>query len=203
MIKNIIFDMGGVLIKWDPEGMLKKMGLTDTDRETVMNTVFKSYHWSLLDAGYYDEQAIFEVFKKQLPEHLHKAVEAILMDFGNETVEMIPGMPELVKKLKDNGYGIYLLSNAGPRHPEYWKNVKGHENFDGVFVSANYKKFKPERAIYTCMLEKYGLKAQESVFIDDLAINCAGAFLVGINPIVFKGKDNLIEELEKLGVNCN
>ena len=203
MIKNIIFDMGGVLINWNPNGAMAKMGLSDSDRELVMNTVFRSYHWPLLDAGYYNEEQIMQIFRKQLPEHLHKVVESIVLDFGNESVEVIPGMPELVKKLKDNGYGLYLLTNAGPRQPEYWKNVEGHENFDGVFVSSFYGLYKPERTIFSRMLSEYNLKPDECVFVDDLALNCAGAFLSGIKPVLFKGKEELSAELEKLGVDCH
>lgn len=203
MIKNIVFDMGGVLIQWNPDDLLTRHHVNEQERKVLMENLFHNWKWSLLDAGYYNEQQLVDEVCPLIPEKLRPIVRDIVMDFGRDNVPVMPGMPQLVKRLKDNGYKIYLLSNAGPRHHEYWCKVEGHEYFDGVFVSALYKMIKPERIIYKTMLETFKIKAEESVFIDDMPINCTGAFLSGITPINFKGTDNLIAELTKIGVNCN
>ncbi len=200
MIKNIIFDMGGVLIKWNPEELMAKYNLTSEEYDFLLERIFYNWKWSLLDAGYYTNRQFVDVVAPTIPEYLRSVLYDVVMNYGREPVPAVPGMPGLVKKLKKNGYRIYLLSNAGLNHSEYWCNVEGHEFFDGVFVSAYYKMLKPERIIYKTMLDTFGIKAEESVFIDDLPINCAGAFLCGITPVNFKGTDKLIEELTELGV---
>lgn len=204
MIKNIIFDMGGVLINWNPTQFMREAGLSEQDITLLNGLTFKNYKWTLMDAGYFgSDEAFLEFILKDVPERLHKVLSDIVLDFGREVVETLDGMPDLVRTLKRNGYGIYLLSNAGYRHPDYWQHVDSHECFDGVVVSAHVRMIKPEKRIYDHILEKYDLKASECVFVDDLPINCAGAYIAGITPVNFKSREQLIESLEKLGVNCH
>ena len=204
MIKNLIFDMGGVLIEWNPSEMLEREHVSEEDRKLIFEKAFNNYKWNLLDAGYYEKEEDFLAeICPTLPEHLQSLITRIVMDFGEEFMRPMPGMEELIKKLSKNGYKIYLLSNAGPGHDKYWSKIPSSRYFDKIMVSALEKMYKPERLIIQHALETFDAKADESVFIDDLAINCAGAFLAGITPINFKSVGSLIEELEKLGVNCN
>lgn len=201
MIKNIIFDMGGVLLDWNPKKFLKHFDLTEEEQTLIYNTVFESYRWPLLDFGYYEsEEAFLKEVLPQLPEKLRTITIQLVTNWDILGANGVPGMSDIVKKLKDNGYNLYLLSNAGPRHDEYWHNVPGSEYFDGKVVSALVKQFKPCADIYNTILSRYNLKAEECVFIDDVTVNCAGAFLAGIQPIVFRNAEDLVIELRKLNV---
>lgn len=201
MIKNIIFDMGGVLIDWTPEKYTARYDISAEDKTLLEDVIYKDYRWPLLDFGYYEtEQAFLEDAYKLLPERLHQIAKELVCDWDKPEILNYPGMGELVKQLKENGYNIYLLSNAGARHKEYWHKVAGSEYFDGVVISNYEKQFKPCPEIYKTLLNRYNLVADECVFTDDMATNCAGAFLCGIHPIVFRGPERLKVELRKLGV---
>jgi putative hydrolase of the HAD superfamily len=195
MIHHIIFDMGQVLLYFRPDSFLDRYDLTTTERELLKREVFQSMEWTLLDWGKMtDEEALKEICKR-LPAHLHP-IAGELVTMWDRPIEPIPGMAELVEELKNAGYGIYLLSNASLRHKEYWQRVPGHELFDGLVVSAFEQKIKPDPAIYQCLLDRYGLKGEECLFIDDSPINIAGAYLAGISGIVFHGPEDLRRQLE-------
>ena len=91
-----------------------------------------------------------------------------------------PGMAELVRELKGSGYGIYLLSNASIRQHEYWPRIPASRFFDGTLISADHHVIKPQPEIYRLCLERFGLKAEECIFVDDMAHNVEGAVFCGV-----------------------
>lgn len=201
-ITTIIFDMGGVLFDFNPRLYISRLGLPKEDNELLAKAIY-GYKWILLDYGYYESEEDFLTdVCKQLPERLHEAARTLVLRWEYPAIVPIEGTADIVRSLKEKGYRILLLSNAGPRHHEYWPKIPGSEFFDGLVVSAYEKKYKPCRDIYLTLLERYNLKGEECVFIDDLSANCAGAFLCGINPIRFLNAEDLRLELAKLGVVC-
>ena len=111
----------------------------------------------------------------------------------------IPGMYDLVADLKQAGYGIYGLTNWASE--TFYTIVDDYPVFsllDGMVVSGDVRLLKPDAAIFNCLLDKYGLKAEESVFIDDNAENVAGAIAAGLSAIRFTGAATLREELAHL-----
>jgi len=201
MIKNIVFDMGMVIFEWVPKKLIAKYHLGEEDEKFLLNKVFGSYKWQLLDYGYFkDEGEFLYDILKEVPQRLQEVVKELVFNWEGDGIVQIPGMEELIKNLKSKGYGIYLLSNAGPRQPEYWKTLEVSRYFDGTIVSALVKQYKPCPDIYKTLLERFNLKAEECVFIDDMPQNCAGAFCVGFNTVVFRGCEDLKENLKNLGV---
>lgn len=201
MIKNIVFDMGGVLIKWTPRMYIDRYNLTEEEKILLEKVIFRNYHWPLLDFGYYKtEQDFLNDINPMIPEHLRDIAKDIVTKWDQPQVPDYPGMADLIGKLKNNGYKIYLLSNAGPRHDEYWPRVAASKYFDGKVVSAYESQFKPGTEIFKTLLNRFSLKAEECVFIDDVAVNCAGAFLAGLTPIVFENPEQLVTELSKLNI---
>lgn len=201
MIKNIIFDMGGVLIDWSPRAYIERYDISEEDINLLEKVVFNTYRWPLLDFGYYEsEEDFLKDIDCDIPQHLKQIARKLVLEWDNPSILNYKGMAEIIKKLKDNGYKIFLLSNAGPRHKNYWHKVAGSEYFDGVMVSAYEKLYKPCKEIYLDLLQKFSLNADECVFTDDLTVNCAGAFMCGIHPIVFRNPEDLCSELRKLGV---
>lgn len=202
MIRNIIFDMGGVLIHFVPDRFIDRLGITDeADRRLLLRQVFRSLEWSGMDWGIMTDEEAVESICSRVPERLHQAVRSLVMEW-DRPVEPVEGMEELIEELKAGGYRIYLLSNASCRHPDYWPGIPASRFFDGVLVSYSVKTVKPQPEIYGMLCEKFGLKAEECFFVDDLPVNVVGARRTGMSGMVFhEDVEELREELRRAGVN--
>lgn len=202
MIKNIVFDMGNVLIHFDKDIFLDREGLFDeNDRKLVTRETFQSFEWAQMDRGLLQPAEAEKIMEEKLPDRLKPYVHKFVFEWR---VPLLPmeGMAEIVKNLKGKGYGIYLLSNAGYDQKEYWNDIPGSEYFDGTLISCNVKLVKPERGIYEALCEKFGLKKEECIFIDDNISNVEAAIFFGMSGIVFHGDaEELKEKLKANNVN--
>jgi putative hydrolase of the HAD superfamily len=202
MIRNIIFDMGNVLIKFTPSQIVEELGLeSKEDEELLLKTVFHSGEWHLTDLGTMTEVDLWNSVSQKLPEHLLGYAHDIILEWDKNLVP-VPGMEEVVRMCKENGYNVYLLSNASLRQPLYFPRIPGSQYFDGTVVSAIVGICKPDREIYEYLLFKYGLKAEECIFIDDLPKNIEAANAVGIHGILFDGDVENLKKIIKGGGLC-
>lgn len=203
MVKNIIFDMGQVLIRWRPDMLLDQYALTAADRQMLMYELFQSVEWIQQDHGILTEDQVLEGVLPRLPEHLHAIASDLEHNWYRNYLWPIPGMAGLVKELKEAGYGIYLLSNANMALRSYFPNIPGSEYFDGLMVSAEEKMVKPQKEIYERLYERFDLNPAECVFIDDNPANIEGSIYAGMPGIIFRGDvARLRRELGRMGVNC-
>jgi len=186
MYRNIVFDMGNVLLRFEPDVFLEAVGVPEADRLLLKRNVYQSLDWARMDRGSMDEAAAAASMCCRLPERLHPYVHA-LVDQWDRPILPVEGMEALVKELKEKGYGVYLLSNASFRQPEYWNRVPGSQYFDGTMVSAFVKRVKPEHEIYELFYVRFGLDPRECLFIDDSIANIEGAEHAGMDGIVFHG----------------
>lgn len=186
MIRNIIFDMGGVLLNYNPRRYISHLTADEGDADLLMREVFNSVEWFRLDHGTIGQEEAAAAMRSHLPVRLHDAVER-LIEWWKLEVLPVEGIAELAAELKELGCGIYLLSNATLRHPEYFDRLPSAQYFDGRFVSAFHKMLKPQYEIYEAMLEEFGLKAEECFFVDDSVVNVEGAYCMGIAGMVFDG----------------
>ena len=200
MIRNIILDMGNVLIHWCPERFVERYGLSEEDRALVLQEVFTSVEWIQLDRGIISFEEGIGAMCRRLPERLHTAARELTLDWWRDCLFPVEGMGELVRELKGLGYGIYLLSNAKADLPLYFDRIPGSECFDGRIVSAEWKLLKPQPEIYELLLRQFGLKAEECFFADDLFINVEAALLVGMSGTIFRGAKELRRALIEAGV---
>ena len=202
MIKNILFDMGNVLIVFDRKLFLDRLDVSEADKAILLREVFASLEWAQMDRGSKTEATALESICRRLPKRLHAAAEELV--FRWDAPEMLPieGMYALVEELKQKGYGIYLLSNASVRQHEYWPRIPESRFFDGKLVSADVHLMKPQPEIYRLCLERFDLRAEECFFIDDVAANIEGALCCGISGAVFhKDVPLLRKALQAAGVN--
>ena len=203
MIRNILFDMGNVLIRFDRDYFIDRLGVATEDKQLLMREVFLSVEWVQMDRGsIVEEQAVAQICKR-LPEHLHDAAEK-LVAMWDRPILPVEGMYELVEELKKAGYGIYLLSNASLRQHEYWPRIPAHVFFDGTIISADEGVMKPDGEYYLRALNRFGLKAEECFFVDDVPSNIEGALYCGIPGTIFRGDAALLrKQMRSAGIQIS
>ena len=203
MIKNILFDMGNVLIRFEPATFIRRLGIADpADEGLLMRQVYRSIEWVQLDRGVLTEPEALAKIKARLPERLGEAAEK-LVSFWDRPLLAVEGMEELCAELAGAGYELYLLTNAGPRHREYWPRFPVSRFFpeDRICRSADWQLLKPEREFYEKALAMFSLKREECLFIDDSPNNAEGADRCGIHALVFHGDAGLLrQDLRETGV---
>lgn len=187
MIRNVVFDMGHVLIYFSPGTFIERLGISGEDGRLLERELFRDREWVQLDRGSLTEEEVVEAVCRRLPERLHEAVRELVCGWWKRPLLPVEGMAELVGELKGMGYGIYLLSNANRQLPKYFPRIPGSEHFDGRIVSADWLLLKPQREIYEKLYEVYGLKPEECFFIDDQPANIEGAWCTGMAGAVFDG----------------
>lgn len=184
MIRNIIFDMGQVLIRFDGEYFIRRLQVEPEDAPVMMREVFRSLEWARMDRGSMTEEDAAASICARVPERLHDAVRK-LVSMWDRPILPVEGMYELVEELKSKGYRLYLLSNASLRQHEYWPRVPASRFFDGTLISADVKLVKPQPEIYRLLCQRFSLLPEECFFIDDVPANVEGAFYCGIDGAVF------------------
>lgn len=200
-IRNIVFDMGQVLIDFNPGVFIDRLGIAGEDKDLLLREVFRSVEWMCLDRGSMDEEAAWTGMCARLPARLHGAARELVFSWWQRPLIPIPGTAELVGELKAMGYGIYLLSNASRQVPRYFPRIPGSEYFDGEFVSAFYQLIKPQHAIYRKFCETFGLAAESCFFVDDQPVNIEAALGTGMRGAVFYGDiPRLRRDLNAAGV---
>ena len=200
--KNILFDMGNVLVTYNPEWVIRHYTEDEELIREVKNIVFYSQEWFLLDAGLIEEEKAERNWMERLSSD--KARELAHLSFQNwhlYNMKVIPGTAEMIRALKENGKEIYLLSNASMRLLSIYKEViPAVECFSGIFYSAAHKCVKPQDIIYERFLKEYSLNPSDCFFIDDLEENISAAKAVGISGAVMKSR-TAKETAEILGLN--
>ncbi len=201
MIKNIVFDMGKVLVAYDTYKVCRKFIESKEDIELVNTAVFISPEWLLLDMGLLEEADAIEIMCKRLPKRLHEAARSCFAHWHEYCMSPIIEMGNLVTRLKELGYGIYLCSNASVRLLTcYQKVIPSIELFDGILFSAQVKCLKPQKYIYEELYNKFQLDPSTCFFIDDMALNIEGSRATGMDGYCFADGDvdKLISHLAQL-----
>lgn len=201
MIRNIVFDMGNVLREYNPMlGVLPYV--QGEDAALLTRVIFGGEEWRGLDRGTlgYDEAAA--LFKVRLPERFHQAVDEILAHW-HEYMPEFPDMAELCRRLKENGYRLFLLSNASVRFEAFKEDFQALQYFDGAVVSAFYKTVKPEEKIYRILFDTYQLNPEECFFIDDSRANVQAGRALSMPGHVYTGdKTALLAAFHALGIRA-
>ena len=186
MIKHIVFDMGNVLVRFDPGLFMDRLGVEAADRTLLTREVFKSLEWAQMDRGTLTDEEGCALMCRRLPEHLHETARQLVLAWDRPILE-IEGSFDLVRELKELGYGIWLLSNASLRQHEYWPRVPASRYFDGTLISADVKLIKPQPEFYRLLFETFSLRPEECFFIDDNNYNIEGALNSGMRGAIYHG----------------
>lgn len=198
MIKNIVFDMGNVLTDYESSRVCDYFIEDKALSKKVETAVFISPEWIMLDMGVLTDEAALERICRRLDTEEEKALAKLCLDHWHEhCMWKKDGMHEVVKELKEAGFGVYLCSNASLRLLTCYKEViPGIEYFDGVLFSAEVKCMKPQKEIYGHLFEQFELKPEECFFIDDLQMNIDGARECGMDGYCFADGD--VEKLREV-----
>ena len=189
-INSYIFDLGKVLVHFDPMYMTKAYVENEADAELVSSIVFDRLYWDPLDDGTITDEALKEACHARLPQRLHSIAD-LVYDNWFFNLPFIDGMRELVLDVKRSGAKVFLLSNVSIGFAEQYHRVPGFaelfSHFDGLVFSGPLGIIKPSAEIFRYLLNRYDLKPEETIFIDDNPNNIAGAKAVGIHSYLFDG----------------
>lgn len=198
-IKNVIFDVGCVLVDFKWREYLEDFGFSKEETETIAREVFMSDIWNERDRGLYSEDEYIRQFVERAPQY-KKDIRRVIRDSG-KTIGIRDYAETWVKYLKQQGYHLYILSNYSEYMLEHTRSKLSFLKYmDGIIFSCEVKQLKPEPEIYQTLLETYGLIPEESVFIDDREENCRGAQKEGIRTVCFRNFKQAAAALERLGV---
>lgn len=199
MIRNIVFDMGRVLLAFDPPDIASHFTDTPQDAQLLAQNLFESACWESLDRGTITHEDARNIVRLTLPERLHPNLDRAMKEWYRY-IPPIDGMESLIHRLKEAGYHLYVLTNASIQFYHYQDTLPAAGCFDGILVSADYKMLKPEPSIYHALAERFDLVLSQSLFIDDRPINIAGAKNVGMEAVLFEDAESLAQSLNRLGI---
>ena len=194
MIKNIVFDMGNVLLDYNPEVSLQLFLDNEKDRQIIRKELFEGPEWIQGDLGRMDNETRYETIKKRIPERLYPGLKDCVYQW-QICMTPLAGAKEFVSSMKEEGFNIYVLSNASDTFYEYFPKFLPLDFFDGVMISADVHLIKPDIRIYKAFLEKYGRKPEECLFIDDRINNVEGAEAAGMRGIIFNNDFQRLSDL--------
>jgi 2-haloacid dehalogenase len=194
-IKAVVFDLGGVLIDWDPRYLYRKLLADEAAVEEFLATVCTPEWNAELDRGRPFAEGVAELVER------HPAHAAAITAYHERWPEMlggaVPGSVEVLADLRAAGVPLYALTNGSA---ETFAITRGRfeflEWFDGVVVSGEERLIKPDPAIFQLLLDRFGLAPEAALFVDDSEANVAAARELGLDAVAFSGPDQLRRELE-------
>lgn len=199
MIKNVIFDIGNVLLNFEPKEYVKSKVIEEKIEE-VYESIFKSEEWPMLDRGTItEEEAKANIISRKAE---NEGFINSVFENWYDILTPIESSVGVLKKLKEKEYKVFYLSNFHLAAFEYV--TKKHDFFglfDGGVVSYKEKLLKPEKEIYEKILCEYNLEPNETVFIDDMEVNVKAAINNGMKGIILKNPIDLKSALETLDIN--
>ena len=196
----VIFDIGGVLLRWDPRHLYRKLFPGDERAMEDFLTNVCTVEWNeRQDAG----RTFAEAHAELLPRHRDKShlIEAFGRRFDEMIVGPVEGTVAILADLKRAGVPRYALTNwSAETFPPARERFDFLSWFDGVVVSGVEGVIKPDPRIFNILLDRYHIPPDEAVFIDDNPGNAAAADSLGIHGIHFRSPELLRRELETLGL---
>lgn len=196
-IKNIVFDFGGVLLDWDPRYYYRTFFWDENEMEYFLTNICDESWNAEQDRGRSFNEGV-RLLQEKHPEYM-----MAIANYRDEWSKMLKGeiheSVSLLRELKEAGYKIYGLTNwSAEKITDAYARFDFFNLFDGIVVSGEEKIIKPDKRIYRILLDRYNLKAPESVFIDDNPANAEAAQSLGFHTILFTSAENTRLMLEKL-----
>ena len=197
-IKNVVFDCGQVLVHFEPSYMVGVYVSNKDDKALLEKVVFDRLYWDRLDLGTIEDEELLELACRRLPQELHDLARKTYYNcFHN--MPKVPGMQELITRVKKSGARVFLLSNISKHFSRHSADFDLLSEFEFCVFSADIGMVKPSREIFEYILNKAGIDAKETLFIDDSEKNLRGAELLGIHTYLFDGNaETLSRYIDKI-----
>lgn len=196
-MRNVIFDLGGVVLDWNPDAILEGYYTDPSARAAMKSALFKHPDWLQLDRGTLTESEVLGRLQQRTgspEEELFGLFEAIRSSLRPKADTVA-----LLQSLAQRQVPLYCLSNMAASTFAYLREQHGFwDAFRGIVISGEIKMAKPEREIFEYLLRRYALSASETVFVDDHAPNIQAAQELGLHTVWFRDAGQCALELERL-----
>ena len=196
---NLVFDLGGVVVRWDPEAIIDGVFKDEAVKAKVRQAVFEHADWLELDRGTLGrDEAIERAARRSglAAEDIKRLLHAV-----PPSLAVFPDTVELLYRLKRKGHPLYCLSNMHFASIEYLEREHTFwDVFEGRVISCRLQLCKPEPGIYEHLLREFGLKAEDTLFIDDVQKNLDAAAKLGIHTLRFENATQCERELRARGL---
>ncbi|MBU1162089.1 MAG: HAD family phosphatase [Proteobacteria bacterium] len=194
---DIVFDIGNVILEWNPQKLLDSLFSCKTENKKAMENIIAHEDWQMLDKGTLSlEEAI-----SRANDRCHIGVNKIRKLFEETPKSLIPIQEtvDVIMELSEKGYSLYVLSNMHKHSFEYLSGAYDiWKHFSGIVISSHIKSIKPEPEIFEYLIGTYNLIPRNTVFLDDLKCNIATAKKFGLNTIHVKNASQSKEELYQM-----
>lgn len=198
-IKTVVFDIGGVLIDWNPRHLYRKVFENEEEMEWFLANIC-TYEWNLQQDG----GKLFSVATAELQEKYPEYSDKIGLYYGRWEEMLngeIKGTVEIFRRLKSARMPLYALSNwSHEAFPIAYRKYDFMKEFDGLVVSGYEKLLKPDHAIYRVLMQRYSVRPEEAVYVDDNKPNADAAAELGFHAVHFSSPEQLRTELRSLGL---
>lgn len=202
MIKNIIFDLGNVIINYNQKKIINNFTEKEEEIKYIYDEIFHAPEWTLMDLGDITNDEAIEIINKRNEFKYEKLTQEFLHEWHKKQ-PINRDIVEIAKILKNNGYNLFVLSNMANQTYEYFKNDEFFSLCTGIVISAHEHVKKPDEKVYRLLLNRYNLNAEECLFIDD---DDSGKNYETANKIGIKGRrimPNQVEDVKKLLLEFN
>jgi putative hydrolase of the HAD superfamily len=185
-MRNVIFDVGGVLLDWNPDQVLKGYYAEPAERAVMQQAIFHHADWLEVDRGALTEEELLQ----RIARRLGRPVPELTGLFGTVA---------LLHSLATRGVPLYCLSNMPLGTFTYLRGRFGFwELFRGIVISGEIRLVKPQPEIFQYLLDRYDLSAADTVFIDDYPVNVEAARALGLQTVLFTDAQRCEEALRAL-----
>lgn len=202
MIKNIIFDLGNVIINYNQKKIINNFTEKEEEIKYIYDEIFHAPEWTLMDLGDITNDEAIEIINKRNEFKYEKLTQEFLHEWYKKQ-PINRDIVEIAKILKNNGYNLFVMSNMANQTYEYFKNDEFFSLCKGIVISAHEHVKKPNEKVYRLLLNRYNLNAEECLFIDD---DDSGKNYETANKIGIKGRrimPNQAEDVKKLLLEFN
>lgn len=203
-MKNLVFDMGNVLIEWNSEKILQAITDDRKLQNLLRKEVFETGLWVQTDEGVKTREEMIEIVTTKIGEEYRNELTQ-LSRYWYKYVDVYTKVQNRIIELSKNGYNIYILSNTAYTFYDLVKEgyLPAASIAKGIVLSCEEKVLKPNEKIYNILLERYNLDPHDTMFFDDLSENIWGAARCGINGFVVENERELLTYLDKLREEMN
>jgi epoxide hydrolase-like predicted phosphatase len=194
MIRNIVFDLGNVLISFLPSEYLEKSNYPPEIREVILSDIFRSMEWLMIDNGDLTTEEAIDLISQR--SSLKREEIAIIFNKRSDIMFPLEKNVRLLPELKKQGFKLYYLSNFPLDIFDEIKNgYSFFRDFDDGIISAMVKCSKPDVRIFKILFKNFGIDPKESLYIDDIESNVKAAESLGMKGLVTFGSDDISEKL--------